>query len=198
MLERHGPLVFGNIAVDHLAVENRFHALVDLEHELRLVGVVDRHGRPVGNAVHVVEERAGVDFAEFVGDLRSFDNLFQTRGVDVVQNPDAPLFAVGVDPRKPLLHAVEQRHAASRILERFAAERQAFRFGLLNHPGHVGEDHVGVLFFGERVGFGPEVLVAFADRRNEVVLLHVARGKRSVEVVDERYGESEFHCFQSF
>ena len=196
VFERYGTLVFGDVAVDQLRIENRLNALVDLEDELRLVGVVDRHGGPVGDAVHVVEERAGVDLAELVGDLRALDDLLQPRGVDVVQDADAPPGPVGVDARKPLFDPREERHAAARILKRLAAQRQALRLGLLDHPGHVREDHVGVLLLGQRVGLGPELLVALADGRNEIVLLHVARGQRAVEIVDECYGESEFHRFQ--
>ena len=96
------------------------------------------------------------------------------------------------------LTPVEERHAAARILERLAAQRESLRLGLLDHPGHVREDHVGVLLLGQRVGLGPELLVALADGRNEVVFLHVARSERAVEVVDQCYGKSEFHRFQSF
>ena len=109
-----------------------------------------------------------------------------------------PLFAVAVDSGKPLPDAVEERHAAARLLERLAFERESLRLGLLDHPRHVRKDHVGVLLLGERVGLGPELLVALADGRNEVVFLHVARSERSVEVVDQCYGKSEFHRFQSF
>ena len=75
VLERHGTFVFGDVTVHHLAVEHRFDAFVDLEDELRLVGVVDRHGGPVGDAVDVVEKRAGIDLPELVCDLSSFDDL---------------------------------------------------------------------------------------------------------------------------
>lgn len=81
---------------------------------------------------------------------------------------------------------------ASRLSE------ESLRLGLLDHPRHVRKDHVGVLLLGQRVGLGPELLVALADGRNEVVFLHVARSERSVEVVDQCYGKSEFHRFQSF
>ena len=133
-----------------------------------------------------------------MGDLRSLDDLLETRRVDVVEDADAPFFAVAVDPGKPLPDAVEERHAASRLLERLAFERESLRLGLLDHPCHIRKDHVGVLLLGERVGLGPELLVALADGRNEVVFLHVARSERSVEVVDQCYGKSEFHRFQSF
>ena len=122
--------------------------------------------------------------------------LVQAAGGD---RRDAPVGeSAGVDARKPLFDPREERHAAARILKRLAAQRQALRLGLLDHPGHVREDHVGVLLFGQRVGLGPELLVALADGRNEVVFLHVARSERSVEVVDQCYGKSEFHRFQSF
>ena len=75
VFERYGALVFGDVAVHQLAVENRLDAFVYLEDELRLVGVVDRHGGPVGDAVDVVEKRAGIDLPELVCDLSSFDDL---------------------------------------------------------------------------------------------------------------------------
>ena len=124
--ERHGPLVLGDVAVDLRGVRHRFDALVDLEDELRLVGVVDRHGRPVGDAVDIVEERAGVDLAEFAGDFGALDDLFQSGGVDVVEDADAALGAVAVDAPEPLFHAPEEGHFAARLLERFAAQRQPF------------------------------------------------------------------------
>ena len=92
-----------------------------------------------------------------------------------MQDADAPLGAVAVDAPEPLLHAAVERHAAPRLLEGLTAQRQPLRLGLLDHPGHVGEDHVGILLLGQRVGLGPELLVALADGRNEVILLHVAR-----------------------
>jgi len=109
-----------------------------------------------------------------------------------VEDADAALGAVAVDAPEPLFHAPEEGHFAARLLERFAAQRQPFRPGALDHAGHVGEDHVGVLLLGQRIGLGPELLVALAHRGDEVVFLHVARGQRAVEVVDQRYGETVF------
>ena len=75
-----------------MCIRDRFDALVDLEDELGLVGVIDRYGGPIGDSVDVVQERAGVDPPEFMGDFRPFDDLLQTRGVDVVQYPDCLLY----------------------------------------------------------------------------------------------------------
>ena len=41
-------------------------ALVDLEEKLRLGGVIHGHGWPVGDAVIVIEKRAGIDVLEFL------------------------------------------------------------------------------------------------------------------------------------
>ena len=100
--EGYRALVLLDVLVHELAVEDRFDALVDLEDELSLVGVIDRYGGPIGDSVDVVQERAGVDPPEFMGDLRAFDDLLQARGVDVVQDADAPRRAVGVDACEPL------------------------------------------------------------------------------------------------
>lgn len=100
--EGYRALVLLDVLVHELAVEDRFDALVDLEDELGLVGVIDRYGGPIGDSVDVVQERAGVDPPEFMGDLRPFDDLLQARGVDVVQDADAPRRAVGVDACEPL------------------------------------------------------------------------------------------------
>ena len=110
-----------------------------------------------------------------------------------MQDADAAPCAVGVDPREPLPDALVERHAAARFLERLAAQRQPLRLGLLDHACHVGQHHVGVLPLGQRVGLGPELPVALAHGGDEVVLLHVARRERAVEIVDEGYGESEIH-----
>ena len=82
--EGHGALRLLHKAVYILGVEDRLYALVNLEDELRLVGVVHRHRWPVGYAVDIVEERAGVDVLELVGDACALDNLLEARRVDIV------------------------------------------------------------------------------------------------------------------
>ena len=86
VLERHGALLLLDIAIDQLAVEDGLHSLVDFEDELRLVRVIHRNGGPIGDAVDIVEERAGVNLAEFVRDGRPLDDLLEPRRVDVVQD----------------------------------------------------------------------------------------------------------------
>ena len=77
--EWHGARFLLHIAVYELCVIYRLHAFVDLEDKLRLVGVVYRYSRPICDAVHIVEERAGVYLLEAVGNLRTLDNLLQAR-----------------------------------------------------------------------------------------------------------------------
>ena len=71
-------------AVDILGVEYRLYALVYFEDKLCLVSIVYRHCWPIGYAVDVVEERAGVDILKLVSYGSSLDNLLKARGVDVV------------------------------------------------------------------------------------------------------------------
>ncbi len=193
--ERHGARFLLHVLVHEFGIVDRFHTLVYLEDKLRLVGIVHRHGRPVGDAVHIVEERAGVNLAELVGDCRALDNLFQTRRVDIVQNLDSALLAVCVHAVEPLLHTRVESHAATRLLKGFATERQPLRLRRLNHSRHVCQNLVGVLLLGEVVRLRPELLVALADGRNEVVFLHVARRQSAVEVVDKCYREAIFRVF---
>ena len=192
--ERDGTFALLDILIDQLAVRHRLDALVDLEDELRLIGIVDRHAGPVGDAVDVVEERAGVDLAELGRDGRPLDHLLQARRIDVVQHAHAPRGGVGVDAAEPLLHARKEPDVASRLLERLAAQRQFARARRFEHLGHVGKRHVGVLLLGQRIGVVPELPVALADGGNEIVLLHVAGRQRTVEVVDQRRRDFGFLC----
>ena len=106
---------------------------------------------------------------------------------------DAAFGGIGVDPREPLANALVQFDILSRPGERLATQRNAGTLGFVQHPVHIGEDRVAVLFAGGFIALLPELAVAFADRRNKVVLLHVARRKRAVEIVDQRYGQFLCH-----
>ena len=186
VLEGYGTIIFGDIAIDLRRIEDRFDTLIDFEDKLGFVGIVNRHSRPIGDAIDIVEERAGVDFAELVRNLCALDNLRQTRRVDIVQDADTTLLTITIDTSEPLLHTSVEAHLAARLLKRLPTQRQPLRLGLLNHAGHVGQHHVGILLFGQRIGLGPELLVALAYRRNKIILLHVARRQRAVKIVDQR------------
>ena len=76
VLEGHGALRVGHEGIYQVRVAHAIDALVDFVDKLRLVGVVDSHGGPIGVAIVVVEEFAGVDFLEFARNGSALDNLF--------------------------------------------------------------------------------------------------------------------------
>ena len=187
-LEWHRTLVLLHILVHLEGVIHWLYALVNLEDKLCLVGVVHRHSWPVGDAIDIVEERAGVDMLELVGDGCALDNLLHTRRVDVVQQTDASLGSIGIHTGKPPLHAIVIDNVASRLLERLTTKRQALALCLLNHSCHIGQNGVGILRLGKDVGIVPELLVALAHGGNKVILLHIAWRECAIEIVYQRYG----------
>ncbi len=110
-----------------------------------------------------------------------------------MQQAQTPLGGICVHARKPTLHAAVVGDVAARLLKRLAPQREPLALRLLNHAGHVGQHGIGVLRLGQSVGLGPKLLVALAHGGNEVVFLHVARGQRAVEIVDQRYCEFLLH-----
>lgn len=196
--EWHGTFTLLDVAIDHRAVEYRLHALVDLEDKLCLVGVVDRHSGPIGDAVDIVEELAGVNLAELVSNLRTLDNLGQTRRVDIVHHIQSSLSSIGVDAREPLFDALIELNPATRLLECFATQRESLGLCLLNHLGHVCKDAVGILLLGKRVSLVPKLLVALANGRDKVILLHIARREGAVKIVNKCYCRSIAHSFSIF
>ena len=191
--EGYGALALLHEAVDILGVEYRLHALVYLEDELRLVGIVHCHCGPVGYAVDIIEERACVYVLELVGYGRALDYLLQARGVDVVEYAHATLRTIAIDTSEPLLHATKEGDVATRFAEGLAPERQPLRLCRLEHACHICEHLVGILLLGKGVGLVPELYVALAHGGDEVVLLHISRCQRAVEVVDKGYGNHIFH-----
>ena len=89
---------------------------------------------------------------------------------------------------EPLLDAGEQLHVAAELHQVVAVDAHAARLGLLVHEVHVGDEAVGAVLAGERVGLGPERLGVLADLGQERVFLHGLGGERAVEIVDERDG----------
>ncbi len=82
--KRDRALVIRNILVHPAVVAHLTDALVDLEEKLRLRGIIHGYGWPVGDAILIIEKRAGVDVLEFLGDGGALYHLLQSRGVDVV------------------------------------------------------------------------------------------------------------------
>ena len=110
-----------------------------------------------------------------------------------MQQAQTLFFGISVHAREPRLDAGVVSYAPARLLKGLAPQREALALRLLYHAGHVGEHGVGILLLGQRVGLAPELLVALADGRNEIVLLHVARGQRAVEIVYQGHGRFLFH-----
>ena len=77
MRERDPLVVFGLAFVDLLVVAYAEDALVDLEEELGLGGVVDSDSGPLGFPFFIIYERSGEDSLEFLSDRSTFDHLGQ-------------------------------------------------------------------------------------------------------------------------
>ena len=186
-LEGDGTVLFGHKLVDPLVVAYLRYPLVDLEEELRLRGIIHRHSGPVGDAIDVVEERAGVDFLESLGYRGALNHLLQPRGVDVVLDVYPARLAVSVDEREPLLDALEEFDLRAELAERVALQRDAAGFRLLQHQVHIAQYPAGVVAGGHLDGLPPEGVGVFADRLHKAEFLHVARRERPVEIIDQRH-----------
>lgn len=182
--EGNGTLLLGDELVDAVVVAHLADAFVDFEDELRLGGVVHRYGRPVGYAVNVVEERAGVDGFKLVGDGGAFYHLFESGGVDVVVEFQADAASVFVDEAEPFEDAREEFDHGAEAVERLATQRDVVGLCRLEHLIHIAEDAAGVVVVGKSVGGGPELFDVFADGLDEAEFLHVFWRQRAVEVVD--------------
>ena len=184
--ERDAFLVLGHRFVDLLVVAGAEDALADLEEELRLGGVVHGDARPFRLAVGVVDEGAGEDVLELVGDRTALDDLLEAGRIDVVLDPHAVRLAVAVDQAEPFAHAVEQLDVLPEALEVLAAELDAVALRLVEHQLHIGKDVGRVLADGDAVAHPPEFLGRLADGLDEAELLHVARREGAVIIVNER------------
>ena len=181
--ERDGALAIGNILVHPAVVAHLTDALVDLEEKLRLRGIIHGYGWPVGDAILIIEKRAGIDVLEFLGDGRALYHLLQSRGVDVVLDLQSDACAIFVDEREPLLHATEEFHIPAEALEGFAGERDMVLLCFFEHQKHIGQDAVGILTFCQFSVSIPEFLLGLSGCLDESELLHVARRECSVEII---------------
>ena len=69
--------------------------------------------------------------------------------------------------------------------------------GLLRdiHQLHIGQDIAGILPDGYLIALVPEFPGCIPDSLDEAELLHVARGKSPVKVINERYDRIFLHDF---
>ena len=81
-----------------------------------------RHSWPVGDAIDIVEERAGIDILKLVGNGSALDNLLETRRVDIVQDVDATLSAILIDTLEPLDYTIVESYVTSRFAEGLTAQ----------------------------------------------------------------------------
>ena len=106
-----------------------------------------------------------------------------------MQNLDTLRLAIAVYTLKPLLDTRIEHNLATRLLKRLTTQRVSLRLRLTNHQRHIGQNLIGILLLGHLVGIAPKLLVALAYGRNKVILLHIARSKRSVKIVYQRNGK---------
>ena len=90
---------------------------------------------------------------------------------------------VGVDAFKIALHPFEKGDFLPIFHKRAFAKVKILLFGFDQHQVHVGEHFVHIVLFGHFVGFPPKLPLVHVEVRDEVVLLHVPRCERAVEVV---------------
>lgn len=172
--KRDRALAIRNILVHPAVVAHLTDALVDLEEKLRLRGIIHGYGWPVGDAILIIEKRAGIDVLEFVGDGRALYHLLQSRGVDVVLDLQSDACTIFVDEREPLLYATEELYIPAEALEGFAGERDMVLLGFIQHHIHIGENAVGILAHGQFPVLIPEFLLRLSGCLDESELLHVA------------------------
>ena len=171
--EWDGALVIRNILVHLAVVAHLTDALVDLEEKLRLRGIIHGYGWPVGDAILIIEKRAGIDVLEFLGDGGALYHLLQSRGVDVVLDLQSDACAIFVDEREPLLHATEEFHIPAEALEGFAGEGDMVFHRFIQHHVHIGEDAAGIFTHGKLPVFIPEFFLRLSCCLDESELLHV-------------------------
>ena len=117
----------------------------------------------------------------------AFNHFSQPRRIDVVLHIEPQRIAHLVDFGKPLFHAGEEFHHRAEFFKTFSLERNAIGTRFIEHGVHVGENVVGIIFFGEFVAFFPELVNVVADGLNKAEFLHIARCERAIKIVDECY-----------
>ena len=172
--KRDRALVIRNILVHPTVVAHLTDALVNLEEKLRLRGIIHGYGWPVGDAILIIEKRAGIDVLEFLSDGCALYHLLQSRGVDVVLDVEADACTIFVDEREPLPYATEELHIPAEALEGFAGERDMVLLCFIQHHIHIGKNAVGILAHGKLPVFIPEFLFRLSGCLDESELLHVA------------------------
>lgn len=169
-----GTLAVGDKLVHPPVVAYLPDALVDLEEKLRLRGIIHGYGWPVGDAILIIEKRAGVDVLEFLSDGCALYHLLQSRGVDIVLDIEADACTIFVDEREPLPYATEEFHIPAEALEGFAGERDMVLLCFIQHHVHIGKNAVGILAHGKLPVFIPEFFFCLSGWLDESELLHVA------------------------
>ena len=183
----------GPAFVDKFGVPGRKDALLYFVEVLGFAGVVYRDSGPFGLTFVVVDETAGKDVLELLGNGGALYDVRKAGLVDVVLDYDAVGLSVGVYVLEPVTDALVELDVRAVFLEAFVSEFDAVSFGFVVHQFHVGEDVGGVLALCNAVAFGPEFRGRLADGLDEPELLHVAGRQSAVEVVDKGYDGFSSH-----
>lgn len=183
--ERDAFLVFRDTFIDLVSVPRAENSLVDFEDELRLGRVVNSDSRPFSLALGVVDECACENVLELFGDRATFDDFLKSGGIDVMLDPHPSALSVFIDKVEPRSHALEEFDILSEFLELAAFQLDIILLGLIYHQFHVGQDIARILSCRDAVTHFPEFLRRLAYGLDESELLHVSRGKRAVEIVNQ-------------
>ena len=99
---------------------------------------------------------------------------------------NAVCLADSIDSIKPAFHAGEESHVASQLVQFFTREIQlALRHFF--HQVHICEHAVHLVLLREIAAETPEFVGIHANARQERIFLHILRGKRLVEIINQRY-----------
>ena len=122
-----------------------------------------------------------------LGNACSFYDFAQPGGNDEMFQMQIQGSGVGIDAFEIGFHPFEKGDFLPIFHKRSFANIKVLLFGFNQHQVHVGEHLVHIVTFGHLIGLLPELAFVHVEVRDKVVLLHVPRSERPVEVVCDGY-----------
>ena len=185
--EGHGTFVFRYRFVNQSVIVGVVDAFIDAEEELGFVGVVDTECGPASNTVLIILKSRGIDGLEILSNAGTFHDFAQSGRDDEVLQMEILFSSVCIDTVEIGLHSFEKGDLFAIFFERTFPNIKVLLFRFDQHQVHVGEHLVHVVLLGHLIGFLPKLTLVHVEVRYEVVLLHVARSQRSIEVIGNRH-----------
>ena len=121
---------------------------------------------------------------EILGDGRALDDFRKAGRIDIMLDNNSVLLSVFVHIVEPFPNAVVQLDIGPETMEAAAREPDMILLGFVVHQFHIGQNVGSILADGDTVALGPKLFRRLANSLDEPELLHVARRKGAVEVVN--------------